>query len=61
MEQANGKLSIPLVSGSFYYTIFNDSDQSGNLVFYIFHTRQNPNLKKNNLLLVWALTFIFIA
>ena len=30
------------------------------LVFYIVHAVQNPNLKENNLLLVWILLFIFI-
>ena len=30
------------------------------LVFYIVHAVQNPNLRENNLLLVWILLFIFI-
>ncbi len=29
------------------------------LVFYIVHAAQNPNLKQNNLLIVWILLFIF--
>ncbi len=29
------------------------------LVFYIVHAAQNPNLKQNNLLVVWILLFIF--
>jgi hypothetical protein len=31
----------------------------GSLVFYIVHAAQNPNLKYNNLLLVWILLFVF--
>lgn len=31
----------------------------GSLVFYIVHATKNPNLKENNLLLVWILLFIF--
>lgn len=31
------------------------------LVFYIVHAVQNPNLKKNNLLLLWILLFVFVS
>ena len=31
------------------------------LVFYIVHAVQNPNLKGNNLLIVWILLFIFVG
>ncbi|NND16221.1 MAG: hypothetical protein HKN89_07835 [Eudoraea sp.] len=31
----------------------------GSLIFYIVHAVQNPNLRGNNLLLVWILLFIF--
>lgn len=31
----------------------------GSLVFYIVHAANNPNLRENNLLLVWILLFIF--
>ncbi len=31
----------------------------GSLIFYIVHAAYNPNLKQNNLLLVWILLFIF--
>ena len=33
----------------------------GSLVFYIVHAVQNPNLKENNLLLVWILIFVFVG
>ena len=33
----------------------------GSLVFYIVHASQNPNLKQNNLLLVWILLFVFAS
>lgn len=31
------------------------------LVFYIIHAVQNPNLKENNLLIVWILLFVFVS
>ena len=31
------------------------------LVFYIVHAVQNPNLKENNLLIVWILLFVFVS
>ena len=33
----------------------------GSLVFYIVHAANNPNLRENNLLLVWILLFIFAS
>jgi hypothetical protein len=31
------------------------------LIFYIVHAVQNPNLKGNNLLIVWILLFVFVG
>jgi hypothetical protein len=31
----------------------------GSLVFYIVHAAQNPDLRENNLLVVWILLFVF--
>ena len=31
----------------------------GSLIYYIVHAVRNPNLKQNNLLLVWILLFFF--
>jgi hypothetical protein len=31
------------------------------LVYYIVHAANNPNLKENNLLLIWILLFIFAS
>ena len=33
----------------------------GSLVFYIVHAAQNPNLRQNNLLLIWILLFVFAS
>ena len=33
----------------------------GSMVFYIVHAANNPNLRGNNLLLVWILLFIFAS
>lgn len=30
-------------------------------IFYIVHAVQNPNLKENNLLIVWVLLFVFVG
>lgn len=32
----------------------------GSLIFYILHAVKNPNLKENNLLVVWILLFVFV-
>lgn len=31
----------------------------GSLVFYIVHAANNPNLRENNMLLIWILLFVF--
>ena len=31
------------------------------LIFYLIHAVQNPNLKDNNMIIVWVLLFIFIG
>ena len=47
--------------GSFLMLIFLAITLSlASLIFYIVHAVQNPNLKENNLLLVWILLFVFI-
>ena len=33
----------------------------GSMVFYIVHAANNPNLRENNLMLVWILLFIFAS
>ena len=33
----------------------------GSLIFYIVHAVQNPNLKGNNMLIVWILLFFFFS
>lgn len=33
----------------------------GSLIFYIMHAVQNPNLKDNNMLVVWILLFVFVS
>ena len=33
----------------------------GSLIFYIVHATQNPNLKENNMLIVWILLFVFVG
>lgn len=30
-------------------------------IFYIVHAVQNPNLKENNLLIVWVILFVFVG
>ena len=31
------------------------------MIFFIVHAVQNPNLKENNLLVVWVLLFVFVS
>lgn len=31
------------------------------LIFFIIHAVQNPNLKENNMLIVWILLFVFVS
>ena len=33
----------------------------GSLIFFIVHATQNPNLKENNMLIVWILLFVFVS
>jgi hypothetical protein len=33
----------------------------GSMVFYIVHAANNPNLRENNLMLIWILLFIFAS
>lgn len=33
----------------------------GSLIFYIMHAVQNPNLKRDNTLVVWILLFVFVG
>ena len=47
------------ISAFFLFIIFVILISLGSLIFYIVHAVQNPNLKENNLLLVWILLFIF--
>lgn len=48
--------------GTFFFLLFLVIFLSlASLVFYIVHAVQNPNLKGNNLLVVWIILFIFVG
>ncbi|MDH3795921.1 MAG: hypothetical protein OER83_03515 [Flavobacteriaceae bacterium] len=47
------------ITAFFLFIIFVILISLGSLIFYIVHAVQNPNLRGNNLLLVWILLFIF--
>lgn len=47
------------ITAFFGFIIFVILISLGSLIFYIVHAVQNPNLRGNNLLLVWILLFIF--
>lgn len=49
-----GNLSIFLVFIFFMVLI-----SLGSLVYYIVHAANNPNLRENNMLLIWILLFVF--
>ena len=47
------------ITAFFLFIIFVILISLGSLIFYIVHAVQNPNLRGNNLLLVWILLFLF--
>ncbi len=63
--EANGNISTSLIFGNivwfFVFIILTILISFGSLIFYIVHAVQNPNLKENNLLVVWVLLFVFVS
>ena len=63
--ESNGNASASLVFGNvmwfFLLIFFIVLISLGSLIFYIVHAVQNPNLKENNLLIVWILLFFFFS
>ncbi|MFD2587016.1 hypothetical protein ACFSQJ_08740 [Croceitalea marina] len=63
--EANGNISTSLIFGNiiwfFAFIILTILISFGSLIFYIVHAVQNPNLKENNLLVVWVLLFVFVS
>lgn len=63
--EANGNVSASLILGNIAwflaFIIFLILLSLGSLIFYIVHAVQNPNLKGNNMLVVWVLLFIFVG
>ncbi len=64
LEQHPEKPPMEMFGGMFVFFIFillASVVAIASLVFYIMHAVQNPNLKENNLLLVWILLFVFVG
>ena len=65
LEQSGSDVSASFILGNvgfFMVLIFLAVILSlGSLIFYIVHAVQNPNLKDNNLLVVWVLLFVFVS
>ncbi len=63
--EANGNTSASLILGNvvwfFAFIVLTILISFGSLIFYIVHAVQNPNLKENNLLIVWILLFVFVS
>ncbi len=63
--EGNGNISASLILGNvvwfFAFIILTILISLGSLIFYIVHAVQNPNLKENNLLVVWVLLFVFVG
>lgn len=63
--EAAGNASASLILGRiglfFVLIVLTAMISVASLVFYIVHAVQNPNLKENNLLLVWILLFVFVG
>jgi len=48
--------------GFFFLMIFFAIFMSiGSLIFFIIHAVKNPDLKENNLLIVWIILFVFVS
>lgn len=64
LERSHGEPPAMIFSwlGGFIFVIFIVVLLSvASLVFYIVHAVQNPNLRQNNLLLLWILLFVFVS
>lgn len=63
--ESNGNVSASFIFGNmiwfFLLIILIILISFGSLIFYIVHAVQNPNLKENNLLVVWVLLFVFVS
>ena len=64
LENSNDLDSVSLIFGNliwfFLVVMLAVIISLGSLIFYIVHAVQNPNLKENNLLIVWILLIIFL-
>ena len=49
------------IAGFFGFIMFIVLVSLSSLIFYIVHAVQNPNLRGNNLLIVWILLFVFVG
>lgn len=62
---ANGNVSASLILGNmawfFAFIGLTIIISISSMVFYIVHAVQNPNLKENNLLIVWVLLFVLVS
>ncbi len=47
------------IGGFFLFILMFILVSFGSLVFYIVHAANNPNLRENNMLLIWILLFVF--
>ena len=65
VEASNGNVSASLILGNIAwfvgFIIILIIISLSSFVFYIVHAVQNPNLKGNNLLIVWILLFVFVG
>lgn len=65
MEASQGAISASLILGNvawfFGFIMLLILISVSSFVFYIVHAVQNPNLKGNNLLIVWILLFVFVG
>jgi hypothetical protein len=62
--EANGEPPTAIFAGMgifFIAILFVILVSLSSLIFYIVHAVQNPNLKENNLLIVWILLFVFVS
>jgi hypothetical protein len=58
-ENYSSSLILGNIGGFFLFIFVFILVSIGSLVYYIVHAANNPNLRENNMLLIWILLFVF--
>lgn len=58
-EEYSSSLILGNIGIFLFFVFFMVLISVGSLVYYIVHAANNPNLRENNMLLIWILLFVF--